>query len=108
VLRFLPGAIAFDTEKRGDARTWALSDIETIARPAPGELSISVRERSGLRRLPVREFRFQLKEDLPEPRYQALWRTMNNLRIGPAPDLPAGAPMMPGHVPATKLEGQKP
>jgi hypothetical protein len=106
VLRFSPGLIAFDTERGGEPRLWSYDDIETVTHPSPTELSLTVRERNGLRRLPTREFRFELKEPMPEARYQALWRDMNRLRIGVAPPSSATGTVftMPGHTEPSSKE----
>lgn len=104
VLRFSAGMIMFDTDEGHDSRMWTAEDIETLAHPSPDELSVTVRERGGLRRLSTREFRFQLKEPMLEARYQALWRSMNRLRIGAPPASLEGGFTMPGHVPQEKKQ----
>jgi hypothetical protein len=57
--------IVFEASKPGDSRTWRFSDIQFVARQDP--LDFSVTSLDG-------ETRFQLKEAMPEDRYNAVWR----------------------------------
>ena len=57
--------IVFDGSPDGESRTWRISDISFISQDSPLELTLTTVEG---------ESRFQLKQALPEARYQALWR----------------------------------
>lgn len=76
-LLFCKDRIVFDAGKRGDSRTWRLSDIENISRTGPLDLSFTTAEKSGLFRGGMRQFHFQLQQALPEDRYYAVWRRLN-------------------------------
>jgi hypothetical protein len=57
--------IVFEASRPGDSRTWRFSDIQFVARQSP--LDFSVTSLDG-------ETRFQLKEAMPEDRYNLVWR----------------------------------
>ena len=56
--------IVFKSVRPGESRTWRMSDVESVGSSGPFDLTISVLERT---------FRFQLKEEMSDSRYQALW-----------------------------------
>jgi hypothetical protein len=65
-LRVGADRIVFESSK--DSRTWRYSDILAIASESPFELTITTLDR---------ETRIQLKQDLPEERYNDLWRRIS-------------------------------
>jgi hypothetical protein len=69
--------IVYETEAPAESRTWRFLDIENIATAGPFDLSIVTREHHGTFNNGSREFRFQLKQALPEERYNELWRNLN-------------------------------
>ncbi len=60
--------IVYKTARPGESRTWRMSDIDSVGTSGPFDLTITVLERT---------FRFQLKAELPEARYQELWMQLN-------------------------------
>jgi len=70
VLLFAPDRIVYKTARPGQSRTWRLADIDNISTSGPFDLTLNTLER---------EFRFQLKQELPEARYQTLWMQLNRL-----------------------------
>ena len=69
--------IVYQTEARGQSRTWRYKDIDNISSSSAFEITLMTLERSGWSRGAPSEFRFQLKEPLPENRYNDLWRRLN-------------------------------
>jgi hypothetical protein len=72
-LRFGADRIVFNAAK--DSRTWRFSDLASVSSSGPFELTLNTIEG---------ENRFQLKQRLPEERYQDLWRRIsetNGLQI---------------------------
>ena len=70
--------IVYRTAKADESRTWRYKDIDNISSSSPFELTIMSAEHSGWARSGAREFRFQLKQDLAESRYDDLWRRINS------------------------------
>jgi hypothetical protein len=60
--------VVFRAGPSGESRTWRIKDIESVASAGRFDLTVTTRER---------EFRFELKQAMPEDRYQELWRTVN-------------------------------
>ncbi len=77
VIRVGEDRIVYQTDKPGQSRTWRLEDINNIASAGPFDLSVVTSEHSGAFNSGSREFRFQLKQPLPEARYNDLWRRLN-------------------------------
>jgi hypothetical protein len=78
-LRFGADRIVYWTVQGGESRTWRISDIENISSSGPFDLTFTTHEG---------DFRFQLKEELTEEKYNKLWRQTNRSRgletlIGP-------------------------
>ncbi len=73
-----PESIVFESSKPGQSRTWRFADLENLASAGPFDLSVVTREHHGTWNAGAREFRFQLKEALPEPRFNELWRRLNS------------------------------
>ena len=75
VIRFGADRIVYQTEQGEESRTWRVTDkendIENVSTSGPFDLTINTHEG---------EFRFQLKETLPEDRYNRLWRQVS--RVG--------------------------
>jgi hypothetical protein len=69
--------IVYRSKTPGESRNWRFEDIDTIASGGPFDLSVTTIERSGWRHAGPTEFRFQLKEELKESRYNELWRRLN-------------------------------
>ena len=70
--------IVYQTGKVDAPRSWRYKDIDNISSSGPFELTIMSAEHSGWSRSNPREFRFQLKEELSESRYDDLWRRINS------------------------------
>lgn len=62
------GRIVYKTSTAGESRTWRIPDIENVSSSDPFDLTVTTHERA---------FRFQLKQALPESRYNELWRKVN-------------------------------
>jgi hypothetical protein len=62
MLTFAPDAVAYDAA--GDARTWRYRDIQLVSSSGPFQLTITTFEK---------QFNFQLKQAMPEARYNQLW-----------------------------------
>jgi hypothetical protein len=70
--------VAYLTQSPGESRTWLYTDIDNVSSSGSFELTLMTLERSGWTRSTPREFRFQLKEPLPDARYNDLWRRLNS------------------------------
>ena len=77
VLRIGDDRIVYQSKAAGESRSWRFEDIDTISMAGPFDLSVTTIERSGWRHAGPTEFRFQLKEELKEDRYNDLWRRVN-------------------------------
>lgn len=73
VLALGHGALIYDTRKEGEARYWRFTDLESVLPLDRYRLQVTARENGGLRL-----FVFQLKRELPEGFYDALWAEVNN------------------------------
>jgi hypothetical protein len=62
------GCVVFRAALEGESRTWRITDIESVASAGPFDFTLTTREK---------EFRFDLKQTLPETPYQQLWRAVN-------------------------------
>ena len=76
------GRLVYETDARGQSRTWRFADIDNVSASGPYELEIMTLERSGWRHAGPTEFRFQLKEALSEERYNELWRRVEEVKAG--------------------------
>lgn len=72
VLAIQDGALVYQTPREGDSRYWRLGDLESVLRLDRYRLQVTARE--GRR---LRPFVFQLKRELPEGFYEALWAEVN-------------------------------
>ena len=70
-LLFAHDLVVFKTPAPQQSRTWRITDIGNAASADPFDLTINTREG---------DYRFQLKEALPESAYRALWRQVNLTR----------------------------
>jgi hypothetical protein len=77
VLRVGMDRIVYQTGAEGQSRTWRLADIENVASAGEFDLSVVTREHHGVWNAGTREFRFQLKQALPESQFNDLWRRIN-------------------------------
>jgi hypothetical protein len=64
MLSFGSGVIAWSTALKDDSRTWRYQDVANISSNGPFDLTITTLEKT---------FHFQLKQPLPEARYNELW-----------------------------------
>ena len=62
------GRVVFRAAAEGESRTWRITDIDSVASAGAFDFTLTTREK---------EFRFDLKQTLPEARYQQLWRAVN-------------------------------
>jgi hypothetical protein len=60
--------VVYKTGRAGESRTWRVSDLVNISSSDAFDLTITTRER---------DFRFRLKQVLPEAQYNELWRRVN-------------------------------
>ena len=73
-------SIVYNSEEWNASRTWHFSQIENISSSGPFDLTVTTFERDGSRFADRRDFRFQLKTELLEERYNTLWRRLNESR----------------------------
>ena len=52
-------------------------DIENISQTGPLDFTVTTSEKSGWFRGGMRQFHFQLQQELPEAIYNGLWREIN-------------------------------
>jgi hypothetical protein len=69
--------LVFQADSGGESRTWRWQDIENVSRTGPFRLTVTTYERSRGHYGNLKGFNFQLKEALPEARYDDLWRRLN-------------------------------
>ena len=62
------GHVVFRADPPVESRTWRIPDIQSVTSSGPFDLTVTTREK---------EFHFELKQALPEARYQELWREVN-------------------------------
>ena len=72
--------ITFQAKRPEDSRTWRFADIDSISSSGPYDLTITTYERARLSRADRSDFHFQLKQRLPEDRYNAFWRRVNEAK----------------------------
>jgi hypothetical protein len=63
--------VVFRTTTDGQSRTWRIGDIDSVSSSGPFDFTITTYEN---------DFRFELKQVLPEARYEELWRTVNRAK----------------------------
>jgi hypothetical protein len=63
------------------SRTWRYEDIESVATDGPFNLVLTTFERSRMHYGSRKSFHLQLKDALPEHRYDALWRRVESGRV---------------------------
>lgn len=66
------GALIYDTQREGEARYWRFTDLDSVLLLDRDRLQVTARENARLR-----PFVFQLKSELPEGFYDALWAEVN-------------------------------
>ena len=74
-------SIVYKSAEQNASRTWHLSQIHNISSSGPFDLTITVFEQDGSRFAGRRDYRFQLKTEMSEDRYNALWRRLNETRL---------------------------
>ncbi len=72
--------IVYKSGKPKDSRTWRYADIEAISMEGPFQLTLTTFERARTHYGNRKNFQFQLKEILPEARYNELWRRLEQGR----------------------------
>jgi hypothetical protein len=68
--------VVYKTATRGESRTWRWKDLDNVSREGPFSLTLTTMERALTHYGSRQGFEFQLKEALPEPRYDELWRAI--------------------------------
>ena len=81
--------IVYQTKAAGGSRTWRYQDIENISSSGPFDLTVVTFEREGWRHSSGAEFRFQLKQQLTEARFNDLWSRLYRSKRGDARLFPA-------------------
>jgi len=77
VLRFGPDALVFDTNSRGQSRTWRMEDIAGVSSSDPYELTVTTYERAIVQYGSRKAFHFQLKQPMDPKRLDLLWKRLN-------------------------------
>lgn len=72
--------IVYRTESEVDSRTWRYADIENISMEGPFQLTLTTFEHARTHYGNRKSFNFQLKEVLPEARFNELWRRLEEGR----------------------------
>jgi hypothetical protein len=76
--------IVYRTAKPHESRTWRFEDIESISTGGPFSLTLTTFERSRSHYGSRKDFHFQLKEAMPEARFQSLWRKLESFHTSNA------------------------
>ncbi|MCC6389549.1 MAG: hypothetical protein IT167_03015 [Bryobacterales bacterium] len=76
--------IVYRTAKPEESRTWRFEDIESISTGGPFSLTLTTFERSRAHYGSRKDFHFQLKEAMPEARFQALWQKLESFHTSNA------------------------
>lgn len=79
-LQFSEDCIVYQTDRDEESRTWRFEDIDNISSSGPFELTITTLERSDWKHAGPREFRFQLKRELPEDAYNRIWKKVEQTK----------------------------
>lgn len=66
--------LVYRTAAPGESRTWRWKDLESVSREGPFSLTLTSFERALTHYGSRQGFEFQLKEALPEERYDEIWR----------------------------------
>ncbi len=80
VLRLMADGVVYESEERGESRTWRLEDIENVASAGAFDFTLTAHERAKLEYGDRKAFAFQLKQPLDQRQYQALWRRLNDAK----------------------------
>lgn len=80
ILKFAPERVIFSTDRPGRSRTWRWRDIDNLSSSGPFELTLISFERARTHFGNRKGFNFQLKQPLPEERYNALWQRLNQVK----------------------------
>jgi hypothetical protein len=71
VLRVGAELVVYQSAQAGESRTWRMKDLENVASSDRFDLTVTTRER---------DFRFELKQALPEGRFDRLWRRVEEMK----------------------------
>ena len=74
-------SIVYKSEEPNVSRTWNFTQIENVSSSGPFDLTITTFERDGSRFAGRRDYSFQLKTELPQERYNTLWRELNKSQL---------------------------
>jgi hypothetical protein len=77
VLQAGADAVVYKSDRPGESRTWRYEDISNISSSGPFQLTITTFERAKTHYGSLKGFNFQLKQRLPEDRYNDLWLRLN-------------------------------
>lgn len=77
VIQVGPDEIVYKSAKPGESRTWRYQDIDSISSSGPFQLTITSFERAKTHYGSLKGFNFELKQQLPEARYNDLWLRLN-------------------------------
>lgn len=77
LLRVGPNEIVYESEKKGESRSWRYEDIENVTSSGPFSLIVTTFERAGMHYGNLKAFNFELKQPLDEGRYNDLWLRLN-------------------------------
>ncbi len=80
VLVFGEDRVVYNTDKKGEARTWRYGDLAGVSSTGPFRLTLTAYERARSHYGGLKDFNFQLKQPLEESRYNQLWRRLNRSR----------------------------
>jgi hypothetical protein len=75
------GTIVYNSAERNASRTWHFPQIDNISSSGPFDLTITVFEQGGSSFAGRHDYRFELKTELSEDRYNALWQRLNESRL---------------------------
>ncbi|MBL8216663.1 MAG: hypothetical protein JNK87_38445 [Bryobacterales bacterium] len=80
VLRVTAEGVVYESEERGESRTWRFEDIENVASAGRFELTLTTYERAKLEYGDKKGFHFQLKRPMEQRQYEALWRRLHDAK----------------------------
>ncbi len=77
VLRVGVDRIVYQTDRKGQSRTWRLEDVDNVSTSGPFQLTLTTYERAKTHYGSMKGFNFQLKQKLDEKRFDLLWKRLN-------------------------------
>lgn len=69
--------VVFSTSAKGESRTWRNEDIENISSSGPHQLTLTTYERALGHYGNLKQFNFQLKQQMDQERYDWLWQMIH-------------------------------